>query len=320
VTAGVEAAMGLPTFSSDGRVLLFRSQMESANPAAIPFDPVTERAGTPRILIDRTGILLPASVSPDGQWLALTNLGERQEDLFVMRPDGRDLRRLTDDLARDRGPRWTPDGTALVFYSNRGGQYAAWSIRPDGSGLTKLVDDPKRGFIYPAMSPVDGRVSALPDNRSSEAFFLVPPFPASGDRIKIVANTAVDGGSVFGSLWSPDGKWLSGSWVPPGSGEPAGVAAYDVTAGRPVKLATDRGIWTAPFLPDSRRIVYFTSTTSELVVVDVPAGRRRVLSVTLPLPAGRESFAVAPDGRTIYYGAQRIESNVWKAERQRSSP
>ena len=314
VSAGVEAAMALPSFSADGRVLLFRSQLQSVNPAAIPFDPAAERAGTPRVLTTRTGILVPGSISPDGQWMVLNNLGERQEDLFVIRTDGRDLRRLTDDLARDRGPRWTPDGTAIVFYSNRGGSYAAWSIRPDGSGMTKLVEDPKRGFIYPAMSPADGRVSATSDSQTLEAYLLTPPFPATGDRIQLLPNAGTAAGYINPSLWSPDGKWLSGAWVSQ-SGEPAGTAVYDLANRRAQKLTDDRGIWSAPFLPDSRRLMYIT-TMSELVVVDVATGKRRVIPVTLPLPAGRESFAIAPDGRTIYYGAQRIESNVWKVERQ----
>jgi Tol biopolymer transport system component len=311
VTAGVEAGMDLPSFSSDGRTLMFRSLMESTNPTAIPFDAATERAGTPRVLTLRTGILLPASVSSDGQWLTLSNLGERQEDIFVMRPDGRDLRRLTDDLARDRGPRWTPDGTAILFYSNRGGSYAAWSIRPDGSGLTKLFDDP-RGFIYPAMSPADGRVTVLSDTRL-DPFILIPPWPATGDRIKPLPNADVEGGHISPTMWSRDGRWMSGAWVSK-AGEPTGVAAYDVGAGRARKLTTDRGIWAAPFLPDGRRVVYFTNA-SELIAVDIADGRRRVLPVALPLPAGRESLVIAPDGRTIYYGAQRVESNVWKVER-----
>jgi Tol biopolymer transport system component len=314
VTAGVEAAMDLPSFSSDGRTLVFRSQLESANPAAIAFDPVTERAGAVRVLTTRTGILLPSSISPDGQWIALGNRGERQEDLFVMRTDGREIRRLTDDLARDRVPKWTPDGTALVFYSNRGGQYAPWSIRPDASGLTRLVDDPTRGFLYPSISPVDGRMSLISDVRSTEAYVVQPPFPASGDRVQVLPAADVDGGSISPVLWSSDGKWLAGTWVSK-SGETGGVGSYDVTARRAQVLSRDRGIWSPAFLPDSRRIIYFT-TSSELVIVDVQGGKRRVVPVTLPLPAARESIAIAPDGRTIYYGAQRIESNVWQVRRQ----
>jgi Tol biopolymer transport system component len=315
VTAGVEAAMALPSFSADGRTLLFRAQMESVNPVAIPFDPATERAGEPRVLTARTGVLAPGGVSPDGEWVVLNNLGERQEDLFLMRKDGRDLRRLTDDLARDRGPRWMPDGSAVIFYSNRGGSYAIWSIRPDASGQARLVEDPKRGFLYPAVSRADGRISALND-AGIEGYLLEPPFPATAERIKPLENNTVDGGHMAPSEFSPDGKWLSGAWTSV-SAEPAGVAVYDMVGKRARKLTMDRGVWVAPFLPDNRRLIYFTtSAATELVVVDVVDGRRRVIPVTLPLPAARESLALAPDGRTIYYGARRAESNVWKVERQ----
>jgi hypothetical protein len=71
-------------------------------------------------------------------------------------------------------------------------------------------------------------------------------------------------------------------------------------------------VWDAPFLPDSKRVVFFTAD-NQLVVIDVVTGKRRVVPVTLPWPAGREAMAVAPDGRTIYYGAMHVEANVWMA-------
>jgi TolB protein len=311
VTAGVEARMDLPSFSADGRTLLFRSQLRSVNPAAIPFDPVTERAGEPQVLVTRTGALSPASVSPDSAWIALHNQGERQEDLFLMRRDGTDLRRITDDPARDRIPRWTPDGKALIFYSNRDGRYNIWSIRPDGSGRTKLLGDGE-DVIYGSISPTDDRL-VFRDAKDA-GFFAKPPFPASREGMQKLPNTEVDGGFVSPSGWSPDGRYLSGSWVA-GSGSPSGVGVYDVRDAQARVLSRDRGIWTAPFLPDSRRLMYFT-TDSELVVVDVEKGTRRLIPVKLPSPAAAESFAIAPDGRTLYYGAQQIESNVWKVERR----
>jgi dipeptidyl aminopeptidase/acylaminoacyl peptidase len=311
VTAGVEARMDLPSFSADGRTLLFRSQLQSVNPAAIPFDPATERAGEPRVLVTRTGMLRPTSVSPDGAWVALHNQGERQEDLFVMRADGTDLRRVTDTPARDRVPRWTPDGSALTFYSNRDGHYGIWSIRPDGSGVTKLVEGGD-DTIYGSISPTDGR---LMFRGLHDAGFLVkPPFPAPLPRAQKLANIEVDGGFIAPSIWSPDGRYLSGSWVA-GTGSPSGIGVYDVGNAKARVLSRDRGVWSAPFLPDSRRVVYFT-TDSELVVLDAEKGTRHVIPVKLPLPSAIESFAVAPDGRTLYYGAELIESNVWKVERK----
>jgi hypothetical protein len=157
-------------------------------------------------------------------------------------------------------------------------------------------------------------MSLISDVRSTEAYVVQPPFPASGDRVQVLPAADVDGGSISPVLWSSDGKWLAGTWVSK-SGETGGVGSYDVTARRAQVLSRDRGIWSPAFLPDSRRIIYFT-TSSELVIVDVQGGKRRVVPVTLPLPAARESIAIAPDGRTIYYGAQRIESNVWQVRRQ----
>lgn len=110
VVAGVDVTMDLPQLSRDGESVLFRSQLESVNPAAIAFDPVTERLGTVTLLQRRTGILTPFDISPDGAWLALGNVPDRQQDVFIMRPDGSDLTRLTDDVARDWYPRFTPDG------------------------------------------------------------------------------------------------------------------------------------------------------------------------------------------------------------------
>jgi Tol biopolymer transport system component len=66
-----------------------------------------------------------------------------------------------------------------------------------------------------------------------------------------------------------------------------------------------------PFLPDSKRVIYVT-TRDELVVVDISTRQRRVIPVGLPSSVNTESFAVAPDGKTLYFGAWRMEANVWK--------
>ena len=37
----------------------------------------------------------------------------------------------------------------------------------------------------------------------------------------------------------------------------------------------------------------------------------------LPLPPGLATLAVAPDGTALYYGAERVESNIWIVEQDR---
>ena len=75
----------------------------------------------------------------------------RQEDIFVGPPGG-PMRRVTDDAPRDRAPVFTPDGRSLVFYSNRDGNWAAWTVGIDGGGLRKIVGA-ESGVMYPQVSP-----------------------------------------------------------------------------------------------------------------------------------------------------------------------
>ncbi len=115
VTEGVQAAIGMPSLSRDGTRLVFRADLTSTVPLAVPFDPATEKVGAPTPIIRRNGSLGVSDLSRDGRWLLFTNQGERQEDIFVSRTDGSELRRITDDMARDRAPVWSPDGQEIAF-------------------------------------------------------------------------------------------------------------------------------------------------------------------------------------------------------------
>jgi TolB protein len=50
-----------------------------------------------------------ASFSPDGRWIAFNSLrNDDQADLFIMRPDGSDVRQVTDNPEPDWQPQWEP--------------------------------------------------------------------------------------------------------------------------------------------------------------------------------------------------------------------
>ena len=49
---------------------------------------------------------------------------------------------LTDGLADDRLPRWSPDGTSIVFQTFRSGSWDLALINADGAGYRRLTDDP----------------------------------------------------------------------------------------------------------------------------------------------------------------------------------
>jgi eukaryotic-like serine/threonine-protein kinase len=313
VAAGVDVAMDLPQLSRDGGTIIFRSRLESVNPAAIAFDPATERVGSVALLQQRSGLLVPTDISPDGAWLALYNALERQQDLFLMRRDGRDLTRLTDDVARDWIPRFTPDGEALTFYSNQLGPYESWLIRRDGSGRTQLSDFGELQGQSPVFAP-DGERLLIMHADSSIAMIGAAPWPVTPETATRLEGFDLPGGRMYATQWSPDGRWLTGT-VQPASGANRGNAIYEMATAHARILSDDGASEVLAWLPGSRRVLYFTKSGA-LVVQDIESLERRVVSHALPYPPDQLSHIVAaPDGRTLFYGARQVESNIWMLRR-----
>jgi Tol biopolymer transport system component len=311
IAAGVDVSMDLPQLTKAGTALAFRSMIASVNPAAIAFDPATERAGKVTLLQHRTGILTPYDASLDGKWIALNNQRERQEDVFIMRSDGTELSRVTDDPARDRFPRFSSDGTRLAFYSNNGGSYQGWSIRTDGGDRTPLTAFPNGEVVYTVLSP-DGQHVLV--GLQDIGWMIGPtPGPITPETGTLTKAPRVGGGVMLPTNWSRDGKWLTGAIVTP-SGAYAGNALYDVASGSVKKLSDDAGGAEMAWMPDHTRVLYFTAR-GRLMIQDLTSLTRREVEVKLPFPLGQSFNLIAsPDGRTLYYGAQQVEANIWKVE------
>jgi Tol biopolymer transport system component len=70
----------------------------------------------------------------------------------------------------DRSPRWSLDGTRILFASNRGGRWGVWTVSPMGEaqGLNVLAQDlPGAEIRHPAWSP-DGTRLILSSDRSGD--------------------------------------------------------------------------------------------------------------------------------------------------------
>ena len=73
--------------------------------------------------------------------------------LFIMDLDGSNKTRLTDSIARDGAPRWSPDGTKIVFDSNReDGTGQIYVMNVDGSEQKRLTHNPAGDDGYPSWS------------------------------------------------------------------------------------------------------------------------------------------------------------------------
>ncbi len=101
------------------------------------------------------GIVSPA-ISPDGTTLAFGALG----DLWTM-PIGGPPQRLTSDAFIETDPMWSPDGSRLVYASDRGGFMELW-LRNVGTGEERQLTDVQGAVAaLPAWSPDGSRIAFL---------------------------------------------------------------------------------------------------------------------------------------------------------------
>lgn len=77
-------------------------------------------------------------------------------DLFVMNTDGSDVQQITRGETVDWFPRFSPDGSTILFIRSKKGwvyerdansdnKWDLWTVAPDGSGATKVVDNASWG-------------------------------------------------------------------------------------------------------------------------------------------------------------------------------
>lgn len=90
--------------------------------------------------------------SPDGLEIAFSSDRVGNSEIFLMNPDGTDLRPITQNRARDIMPAWSPDSQWIVFVSNRSGSQNLFMMRRDGSEVRQLTFD-RTNVSGPAWRP-----------------------------------------------------------------------------------------------------------------------------------------------------------------------
>ena len=66
-----------------------------------------------------------------------------------MNADGSNPVNLTNNIAYDAEPAWSPDGTKIAFTSLRSGNYETYVMNADGSGLVNLTNNPATERFLP---------------------------------------------------------------------------------------------------------------------------------------------------------------------------
>jgi Tol biopolymer transport system component len=292
------------SLSRDGHHLIYVARTVTEERHLGTFDPA--KGGVTieeKPLFNGSMLVRNAEPSPDGQWVAFSTEG-RQEDVFVIRSDGSEIRQLTNDIHRDRGVSWAPDGSRVLFYSTREGDYDAWSVRIDGSEVTKLTEEAHVNF--PKMSP-DGKRLAFYDLEHGRI----------ADLNRLPASTAAtlpplpNGHGFLVTGWSPDGTRLVGSnWqtasllfvysLASSTYRPLGRVVTTPASSDQFKSSALR--ISARWIDNRRVLVSYQDDA--LAVIDVDSNAEQVV--------GKAADAViSGNGRTFLSGRRRSEGDIW---------
>lgn len=140
------------------------------------------------------------SWSPDSRTIAAHFRGEKGNyEIYLMNHRGRDRRPITDNLATDVHPKFSPDGGKILFVSDRDNQPEIYVMNADGSEQTRLTNSPSYD-LDPVWSP-DGEKIAFITNRLG--FFDIFVMDADGsNKIRLTHTPSID----MAPVWSPDGE------------------------------------------------------------------------------------------------------------------
>ncbi len=271
--------------------------------AEIDFD----RSGDVAILAEEVkdkGWIVFSAATEDGDW-----------DLFLIRPDGSDRRQITDTRRyNEAGAKFSPDGSRLLYFqmpdtekvdNNTYGLYELVIAGSDGSDPEVYGSD----FPWASWGP-DGSQIACLDKKGIRIVDLAT---------RRVVRQIPRSGIVQQLVWSPDGKWFTGTAN--GLGVAWTVGCLNAETGRIHAVSeTDRYNCTPDWLGDSAHVIYSRGIVpgepgwAQLWVAKVDGTEKQLLYAE----RGRHLYGgcVSPDGAYVLF--TRSEVDLGKVDNSRT--
>ena len=283
-------------------------------------DPSAPQLGASRKITFDAGLEVDPMLAPDGRLLAYAAGPEGAMRIYVRRVDGGRAVRVSGEVTGDhRRPRWSPDGSHLLFQAKG----AVWLVPALGGPLRAVVPAPDGGgrALYPDWSP-DGQSLTWVQGDSILTRTL------SGGRVRMLGTLP----TAHSLAWSPDGRWIAavsgnGAFVygagaatmaigftSVGNLAPSSIWIIPTAGGAPIRVAGGDHLNTSPewIAPDRLVFVSDRDGARDLFVASIDASGRAAASLArLTTGLGAHTVSVQRDGRAIAYSVFTQSSNVW---------
>lgn len=152
------------------------------------------------------GTWMSLDISPDGRWIAFDLLN----DIYLLPAAGGEARAIHRGSAVQRNPRFSPDGSSIVYVSDASGADNLWISAIDGSQARQITREDYAIIGAPDWTP-DGRslvaVKRLPEFRNMRAA-QIHRISIDGRNNTIVVPPPASGRDVQEPVMSPDGRHL----------------------------------------------------------------------------------------------------------------
>src|SRR2546425_1060653 len=246
------------------------------------------------------GVACTAVGGASGQ-IAFVSDRDGNFEIYLMNADGSSQTRLTNNLATDFQPAWSPDGKKIAFTS----MGEVYVMNADGSNPTRLTNDPAGGSA-PAWSP-DGKKIAF--TSMAEVYVM----NADGSSPTPLTYSRPDWDSADQAAWSPDGSKIALTRASFGYCDPDGVCSGSgATLVISVINADGTGIHDlasgsgAAWSPDGTRIAFRGDGGINVRNADGSSGRQVIAAIGgIHLAWSPDGAKIAFDGAIPYYsGAQ----------------
>ncbi|MBN2425669.1 MAG: PD40 domain-containing protein [Calditrichaceae bacterium] len=160
--------------------------------------------------------------------------------------------------SREKNPAWSPDGTKIVFLSDRSGEEELWLVNPEGGEWRQLTKGNKGFRAQPVWSP-DSRYLIFHDK-----FMKLNLVDAANGNISVIDQGEFDDAwerwGIQDYVWSPDSRWIAYSKMELSMYE--SIFLYSIDHKKTYRVTSDMTQdWSPSFSPDGLYLYFLSNRT-----------------------------------------------------------